>query len=200
MKKELDYFTIEGEFGWNQDDFKDFWMRKGGCACVTLCDFCIYMKKHRGEKLLYPYDVNHLTKRDFIEFSGGVKPYLRPRWMGVNKLSMYVEGVRDYFGMLGFEGLHVESLEGFEESKKARETVKERIDAGFPIPYLLLLHQNPRFKDYVWHWFILGGYEERDRGLFVKAITYGSYQWLSLEELWDTGNKKKGGMILFSRE
>lgn len=140
MKKELDYFTIEGEFGWNQDDFKDFWMRKGGCACVTLCDFCIYMKKHRGEKLLYPYDVNHLTKRDFIEFSGGVKPYL------------------------------------------------------------LLLHQNPRFKDYVWHWFILGGYEEREGGLFVKAITYGSYQWLSLEELWDTGHKKKGGMILFSRE
>ena len=45
MKKELDYFDVDGNYGWDQNDFKDLWMNKGGCACVTACDSFIYMRK-----------------------------------------------------------------------------------------------------------------------------------------------------------
>ena len=53
-------------------------------------------------------------------------------------------------------------------------------------------------KDYVWHWFLLTGYEEYEDVMMVKAVTYGSYQWLDFDNLWDTGYTNKGGMILYS--
>ena len=56
MKKELDYFYIDGKYGWNQEDFKNLWMNKGGCACVTACDSFVYMRKYLGKDKLYPYD------------------------------------------------------------------------------------------------------------------------------------------------
>ena len=50
-------------------------------------------------------------------------------------------------------------------------------------------------KDYHWHWFNLAGYEKRGERFLVKAVTYGSFRWLDLEELWDTGYERKGGLI-----
>lgn len=35
MKKELDYFTIEGCYGGNQDWFTNLVMHMGGCAAAT---------------------------------------------------------------------------------------------------------------------------------------------------------------------
>ena len=49
----------------------------------------------------------------------------------------------------------------------------------------------------MWHWFLLIGYKEYDDNIMVKAVTYGNYEWLDLNELWDTGYEKKGGLILF---
>lgn len=42
MKKELEYFAIEGAFGGNQDWFSNVVMNMGGCAAATACDSCIY--------------------------------------------------------------------------------------------------------------------------------------------------------------
>ena len=74
-----------------------------------------------------------------------------------------------------------------------------QIDSDSPIPYLMLKHQNKNghLEDYIWHWFILAGYEETEDDLMVKAVSYGEYKWFSLKELWDTGYDKKGGMILY---
>lgn len=38
MKKELQYFKIEGAWGGSQEWFSDRMMRLGGCAAVTACD------------------------------------------------------------------------------------------------------------------------------------------------------------------
>jgi hypothetical protein len=75
--------------------------------------------------------------------------------------------------------------------------IKKQIEQGFPIPCLILNHKNKDLEDYVWHWFLLTGYEETKEKFMVKAVTYGSWKWLDLAELWDTGNKRKGGLILF---
>ena len=45
MKKQLDYFEIEGEFGGNQDWFTNVVMHIGGCAAATACDSCIYFAR-----------------------------------------------------------------------------------------------------------------------------------------------------------
>jgi hypothetical protein len=50
---------------------------------------------------------------------------------------------------------------------------------------------------YVWHWFMLTGYREKHGRFYVKAVTYGEGRWVHLEELWDTGFKQKGGLILY---
>ena len=43
MKKELEYFMIDGEFGGNQDWFTNIVMNVGGCGAATACDSCIYL-------------------------------------------------------------------------------------------------------------------------------------------------------------
>ena len=83
--------------------------------------------------------------------------------------------------------------------KKQKRPSRRQIDSDSPIPYLMLKHQNKNghLEDYIWHWFILAGYEETEDDLMVKAVSYGEYKWFSLKELWDTGYDKKGGMILY---
>ena len=80
----------------------------------------------------------------------------------------------------------------------AIKVVKDRIDKKMPVPMLVLMHKNPKFKDFVWHWFLLTGYEEIDEKFMVKVVSYGSYRWFDFKELWNTGHKRKGGLILFN--
>lgn len=199
MKKELNYIHVDEAIGGNQDWFLDPFMKGGGCAAVTACDLCIYCAKQWGIKELYPYDVKHPNKEDYIRFSKIMKPYLRPRWTGIDTLDIYLEGIRSYWRDVDCKMLAAEGLLGTETFARARMAVKGQIDAGFPIPFLTLHHKNPKLKDYVWHWFVLAGYEEYEEEFFVKAVTYGELEWLDFKELWDTGFTKKGGMIVLAK-
>ena len=76
--------------------------------------------------------------------------------------------------------------------------MKEQIDSVLPIPFLTLRHKDTRFSDYVWHWYLVNGYDETQEGLKVKAVTYSSYKWLDLKRLWNTGCKPTGGMIIYT--
>lgn len=97
MKKELDYFTIEGCYGGNQDWFTNLVMHMGGCAAATACDSCIYFGlQNEKMKPLYPFGIECLTKEDYKAFSQIMKPYLKPRAGGVRKLSWFVEGLGRY--------------------------------------------------------------------------------------------------------
>ncbi len=55
-------------------------------------------------------------------------------------------------------------------------------------------------KEYIWHWFLINGYEERKETLMVKAVTYSGYEWLDLRVLWDSGWKNRGGFVLYRQE
>ena len=85
-----------------------------------------------------------------------------------------------------------------ENSPEFKEAIKKQIDEGWLIPCLTLKHGHPSMDDYVWHWYILSGYEEYDGTFMVKVVTYGTYRWLDLDMLWNTGYDRKGGLILFS--
>ncbi|MEH2956493.1 hypothetical protein [Candidatus Merdisoma sp. JLR.KK006] len=196
MKKELDYIRVDEALGGNQDWFLDPFMKGGGCAAVTACDLCIYFARHRGLRELYPYDAGRLGKEDYIRFSKQMKPYLRPRWQGIDTLDIYLEGIQAYWKDVDCKALSAKGLSGTEPFEMAKEAVCGQIDKGIPVPFLLLRHKEPRFKDYVWHWFNLAGYEEFEEEFFVKAVTYGEMEWLNLRKLWDTGFERRGGMIL----
>ena len=200
MKKILNYFSVDGAVGGNQEWFKNVVMYIGGCAAATACDCCIYLALRRGMAHLYPYDVHALTKQDYIDFSMKMKPYLRPRRNGVDALEIYMEGFEKYLADRGCASIRMKPLAGTEAVSRAKEALAAQIDRGFPVPCLVLKHKNPMFKDYVWHWFLLTGYDTAGDSCMAKAVTYGEWQWLDMDELWDTGFEKKGGLILYDMD
>jgi hypothetical protein len=195
MKKELSYFKIENAFGGNQDWFRDPMMKLGGCGAAAACDVCINVALHVNKDHLYPYDVQRLKKVDYIKFSAKMKPYLRPRIKGIDTLEVFMEGFDNYLEDMGEHNIKLSGCHGDAPVKEAVRVVKQQIDQGISIPFLLLRHENVNFKDLVWHWFMLVGYEEVEDEFYVKIATYGGYRWISLRELWETGFPKKGGMV-----
>ena len=88
MKKELEYFSIDGVQGGSQDWMSNFLMKFGGCAALAACDTCIYLAAKHGWKQIYPYNIAHLCREDYDRFAMKMKPYLRPRIGGVDRLSL----------------------------------------------------------------------------------------------------------------
>ena len=153
MKKEPDYFTIEGCYGGNQDWFTNLVMHMGGCAAATACDSCIYFGlQNEKMKPLYPFNIECLTKEDYKAFSQLMKPYLKPRAGGVRKLSWFVEGLGRYIQDIN-EVKHTDIYIRMEEFcgdhtwHEAAIFIKEQLDQDIPVPYLLLRHQNEAYKD-----------------------------------------------------
>lgn len=195
MKRILPYFTIDGAVGGSQDWFTNVVMHIGGCAAATACDSCIYLALRRGMEHLYPYNIHELDRKSYVDFSMKMKPYLRPRVNGVNRLYMFREGFGRYLEDIGEKNLKMEELSGDESPEAAEQFVREHIDAGMPVPYLMLRHRKAYYKDFVWHWFLCYGYEERQDGMWIRVATYGEASEFSLRDLWDTGYEEKGGMI-----
>lgn len=197
MKKELDYYRIGNAYGGSQAWFTDFMMRKGGCGAIAACDSCIYFAQFRGKKGMYPYDTANITKDDYLRFGSIMKPYLHPRITGIDTLEIYIKGFSKYLKNIGNRDIVMEPVHGAEPVKRAREVLKQQIDKGFVVPFLLLHHQNETFKNYEWHWFMITGYESFEDNCMVKAVTYGGFRWLDFNELWNTGYRKKGGLIVY---
>lgn len=201
MVKELDYFWVGEEYGGRQSLLPDFVMRFAGCAALTACDSLIYMTLYKNIKNLCPFSTYQLRGRDYVNYFSTVKPYLRPRFGGINRIDIFVDGFKKFLKEHGPSLLDVLPWSGDHTEESTIDIVKKQIDRGFPIPYLLLHHQNPAFENYEWHWFLLTGYDERPDGWFlVKAVTYGSYEWLDFSKLWNTGYRRKGGLVLFEEK
>jgi len=197
MKVELPYFFIGNSLGGQQEWLPEYMMRIGGCAAVTACDCSIYFELYKGVKNLYPFDKQKILKADYIKFTDAMKPYLHPRWSGIDKLSIYIDGFGKFLQDRGVENLTLSGWEGDANFESTHLILKYQIDNGFPVPCLTLNHKNPLLDDYVWHWFLLTGYEIVNGNWFVKAVSYGYGRWLNFDLLWDTGFDKKGGLIIF---
>ena len=124
-----------------------------------------------------------------------MKPYLIPRVNGVNKLWMFTEGFGSYLSDMGEHSLRMEEFPGTEDYRGAETFIRRQIDSGYPVPYLMLRHKKAYYKDFVWHWFLCYGYEERRDGMWITVATYGKASIFRLKDLWDTGYEEKGGLI-----
>ena len=196
MRKELSYYSIDQSYGGNQNWFRDLMMKLGGCGAATACDTCISLGLHKNMKSLYPYDLNKISKEDYIRFAMVMKPYLRPRMQGINTLKLFIDGFSKYLSQNYDNGIRLEAFPGDNTLNKAKEVIHAQIDQKLPIPFLLLRHKSYTMKFLVWHWFLIIGYEEFSEEFYIKIATYGKYHWLSLKELWDTGFRERGGMVI----
>lgn len=197
MRQELEHFHIGDSYGGSQDWFPTFMMRMGGCAAETACDSSIYFAIHRRLLGIAPDNAAALSKKDYIRFAYVMKPYLSPRPGGVDRVETYIDGYTKYLRDRGETRLQMTPLQGTEPFVAAQEAVKDQIVHGYPIPMLILRHRDKRYADYVWHWFLLNGYDDTTNTFLVKAVTYSSYEWLDFGELWNTGFSKRGGLVLY---
>ncbi len=200
MRYELDHFNIDGSYGGNQDWFPTFMMRIGGCGAETACDSCMYFAIHRGLHGIAPENAASLSREEYVDFAYEMKPYLSPRMSGIDRLDIYIDGFSQYLRDKGESRLTMTGLSGDEPWEAAKEAVIHQIRQGYPIPALVLNHRNKKLKDYVWHWFLINGFDDSDDGFKVKAVTYSNYEWLDLRELWDSGYKNRGGLVLYHLE
>lgn len=213
MRKELEHFYIGNSYGGNQDWFRTFMMRIGGCGAETACDSSLYFVLHKGVENAYSFDAGHLTKTDYVDFAHMMEKYLWPRMTGIYKLDMYIDSYGKYLEDSGVDCVRMRGFSGDEPYEAAAETLARQIDAGWPVPALVLNHRERAFKDYVWHWFLINGYDMNEgggaadgsdagrySGMLVKAVTYSGWQWLDFEKLWDTGHESKGGLVLYDIE
>ena len=197
MKHELPHFQIGDSYGGNQDWFPTFMMRIGGCGAETACDSSIYFALYRGLAKIAPEHASNLTKEEYISFAYKMKPYLSPRMSGIDRLDIYIDGYAQFLKDCGENRLTMEPFNGTESYEAAQAAVTRQIDQGFPIPTLVLNHRSKAFNDYIWHWFLINGYDDLNGNFFVKAVTYSKYEWLDLRQLWDTGHARRGGLILY---
>lgn len=197
MKHELEHFTIGDSYGGNQDWFPTFMMHIGGCGAETACDSSVYFALHRDLKSIAPENAATLTRRDYVRFAYKMKPYLSPRRTGIDRLDIYIDGYAAYLRDCGETRLTMTPLDGTEPFDAASAAIVQQIDQGCPVPTLILNHRSKDFRDYVWHWFLINGYDETDDAFLVKAVTYSRYEWLDLRALWDTGYERRGGFVLY---
>ncbi|MBU9728816.1 cysteine peptidase family C39 domain-containing protein [Diplocloster modestus] len=195
QKIELHYIQVEKGYGGNQDRFRNFLMKMGGCAAITACDICIYLAQRTDEwKRLYPSDEYPVTAQQYEEFGMQMKRYLHPRVGGVSRLSMYTEGFDRYAEDCGV-GLSWDSISGTAGYEEAEAFVCRHLDAGMPVAYLMLRHENREFEDINWHWFVLTGYERAGDNFRIVYATYGQRRTADFKVLWNTGKEERGGML-----
>lgn len=198
MKKELSHFSIGNAYGGTQDWCPTYWMNLGGCAAITACDCSLYFELYKNQHGLYPYDLEHITKADYVDFSYLMEPYLRPRKTGIDRLDTYIDGFSRFLQDHITTKINLTPWDGSNSLDATKAAIIQQIDNGWPVPCLTLLHKHPDMEDYVWHWYIINGYESFADSFMVKTVTYGTWRWFDLATLWNTGYEQKGGLILFS--
>lgn len=197
MKKELPHFAVGSDYGGSQDWCTELWMNIGGCAAVAACDSSIFFMLHKGRRELYPYALADISRKDYVDFTDIMKPYLYPREGGVDRLEIYTDGFGRFLRDRGENAISMSPWPGEHDLSETKDTVKKQIDDGWLIPVLTLQHMHPSMREYVWHWYLLNGYDEQGERFFVKAVTFGAWQWLDFGVLWNTGFDRKGGLVLY---
>jgi hypothetical protein len=193
---ELNFITINDMYGGDQNRFTHRMMRMGGCSTVCACHAAACLAHHNPERRgLSPFSELRVGEEDFHSFARDMFRYVFPGIRGMPSTKLFERAFGRYAAS---KDVHVEfhSLQGDASYAEAHAFLRENIDAGYTVQYLLLRHKAEEFSELEWHWFTLTGYEQRAGDLEVVYATFGKRFTAGLKGLWDTGNREKGGMIV----
>ena len=191
-KRELPFPKIEKYIGGSQEWYPVGHMRLGGCSTCTAAEISMYLAEYKGKKGLCKCKIDSI--RDFVEYSKKIYKYIYPRFMGLHKLSLYIKGYEKYATECG-ESVNISSLDGNEKVENAMFFIKDAIDDGYPLAYLLLKHQDEDIDEIEWHWFTVIGYEDTIDDMIITFVTWGEKFNISLKKLWATNKTPKGGIV-----
>ena len=125
-----------------------------------------------------------------------MKPYIRPRVGGVKKLSMFIEGFEKYLRDCGDTRLKMSGFDGSHTFAEAADFIKGQIDAGFPVPYLMLRHKDPIYKDLYGTGSVFWIRRERRGSAYHGGHIRGG-QHIFAEGSVGYGYEEKGGLIRY---
>ena len=196
--RKIEYFSLEGSKGGNQEWCRDFWMNIGGCAALVACDMSICLRQNHGIKESIPFTEGIRTREDYVKFSSVMKPYIHPRISGVTKLSIFTGGFGKYLKDRGLESTFL-TCPGEESADQAFAMIEDSISRNLPAACLILRHKNPLFGDLNWHWFSVTGCGWEDEKRVIYFHTYGEEEKVDFDELWDTGFRYRGGLVTIKK-
>lgn len=197
MKKELPHFMVGSDYGGSQRWCTDLWMNIGGCAAIAACDSSIFLMLRKARRELYPYALSDISRRDYVEFTDIMKPYLYPREGGIDRLDIFMDGFDKFLRDRGEKNVSMSPWPGERGLPETKDTIKKQINDGWLVPALTLQHSCPSMHEYVWHWYLLNGYDEQEEAFLVKTVTFGAWRWVDFSVLWNTGFDRKGGLVLY---
>lgn len=196
MKKELDFLKIDGTYyGGDQNWHTHHMMKLGGCSAICACEQCIQAARSFAcLRALYPYDPLHVTKENFLRFFETMFQYIHPGIGGLTSIEKFERMFRRYTESAGV-AVELEKLDGHADIQEAKKFVKNAIDDGVPVMYLMLKHADPVFDEFEWHWFNLTGYETSEDAMQTTFATWGKKCSFDFVRAWDTGKFFRGGML-----
>ena len=199
MKHELPYFYIGSAYGGNQDWLTDRMMNLGGCAAVTACDSSIYFTRYKDAQGLYPYETEDVAKKDYIAFTNVMKPYLRPRWGGIDRLDMYIDGMGQFLSDRGDDDITMDPWSGDKTADETKDVIKAQIDAGWPIPPPGAASQQPELQILRLALVLTDGLHRIRRRLHGQSRHLRFLALARLRRPVEYGAPQKGGLILYNR-
>ncbi len=196
--RKIEYFSLEGSQGGNQEWCRDFWMYLGGCAALAACDMSICLWQNHGISDCIPFEEGIRTREDYVQFSTVMKPYIHPRINGVTKLSIFTEGYGKYLKDRGLES-SFSVCPGEESADSAYAMIEDSVGRNLPAACLILRHKDPYFKDLNWHWFSVTGCSREGDRRFIYFHTYGAEEKVDFDNLWNTGFRYRGGLVTIKK-
>ncbi len=200
MEKELDFFKIDGTYyGGDQNWHTHHMMKLGGCSAICACEQCVQAARDfAGLRGLYPYDPNHVSKTDFLRFFETMFRYIYPGIGGLTSVDKFERMFQRYAESVNVP-ISFQKLDGHADIEQAKTFVKEAIDDGVPVMYLMLKHADVAFDEFEWHWFNLTGYEQHADTMTTTFATWGRKCSFDFVRAWDTRRFFRGGMLRIER-
>jgi len=181
--------------GGSQDWFDDKWQRLSGCGPTTASNIIWYMTK--SDEKFSNLCAQNRTKADFVRLMESMFTYITPGVRGVNRSSIFKEGLGKYLGDAGAD-FNIEVLD-VPKVKKNRPDFQTAVDFIFsalqrkmPLAFLNLNNGDEADLD-SWHWVTVIGAS----GQYVRILDRGKIFEMDFEK-WLASTTLGGALVYIS--
>ena len=149
-------------YGGNQEWFPDLWARQAGCGSVTGANMAACFSLNRPEySSLAPDCQPVMAKADYLSLMQEMYRRMKPGLMGYPYPAKLARAFSAYSKEKGLS-LAPHVVCSWKDWKEGYALVKQSLDSGSPVGFLILAHRAPELKEDIWHWITICGYGEAE--------------------------------------
>ena len=181
--------------GADQDWYRTVWQQRAGCGPTTASVLLAYLARTRGLPALC--GLERLEQDAFVDFMEQVWEYVTPGSKGLNKVSMFTDGVARFGADRGVS-LHPRWMEvPAREPRPSLDDCCAFLRAGLeqdcPVAFLNLDNGEETRLD-KWHWVLVTGIEEGPERVDCTIADSGKVLTIDLS-LWHRTAQDLGGFV-----